>query len=190
MLSLQVPSLRGNLLSSSPSLLVTGKSRVNPETNQHGSEIVTFKTRRARRGLRSSSVTARAAEKSESQSQQQYEIDQDKAREALSKLDQQLESLSKKPIPSPKIRASDVKLSRDRTATEEDATELSGSFLAYLTVALLVFTIFYNVLFYTVIKPSIDGPEYTPEIPLVSSEALASSITSSSLPAEDFNGGS
>ena len=35
---------------------------------------------------------------------QQYEVDPDKAREALQNLDQQLQSLSKKQVPSPKIR--------------------------------------------------------------------------------------
>ncbi|KAJ7959759.1 Protoheme IX farnesyltransferase [Quillaja saponaria] len=88
---------------------------------------------------------------------QQFEVDPEKAREALQKLDQQLQSLSNKQVSSPKIRASDVKLTREKMSEELD-TEYSGSFLAYSAVALVLFTIFYNVLFYTVIKPSIDGP--------------------------------
>ena len=39
-----------------------------------------------------------------SESSEDYEIDRDKAREALKKLDQQLQSLSTKQVPSPKLR--------------------------------------------------------------------------------------
>ncbi|XP_021894166.1 uncharacterized protein LOC110811871 [Carica papaya] len=88
---------------------------------------------------------------------QQFEVDPDKAKQALKQLDLQLESLSKKQVSTPKIKASDVKLTRN-SITEEQLPELSGSFLAYSAFALLAFTIFYNVLFYSVIKPSIDGP--------------------------------
>ncbi|XP_007015066.2 PREDICTED: uncharacterized protein LOC18589849 [Theobroma cacao] len=88
---------------------------------------------------------------------QQFEVDPEKAKEALQKLDQQLQTLSKKQVSTPKIRASDVKLARDKGV--EDTPEISGSFLANLTAVLLILTIFYNVLFYAVIKPSIDGPD-------------------------------
>ncbi|XVF69623.1 hypothetical protein PTKIN_Ptkin11bG0096300 [Pterospermum kingtungense] len=92
---------------------------------------------------------------------QQFEVDPQKAKEALQQLDQQLQTLSKKQRSTPKIRASDVKLTRDEMV--EDSPEISVSFLTYLTVGLLIFTIFYNVLFFAVIKPSIDGPESAPE---------------------------
>ncbi|KAK6235584.1 hypothetical protein SCA6_010921 [Theobroma cacao] len=102
---------------------------------------------------------------------QQFEVDPEKAKEALQKLDQQLQTLSKKQVSTPKIRGmllspslllfifttSDVKLARDKGV--EDTPEISGSFLANLTAVLLILTIFYNVLFYAVIKPSIDGPD-------------------------------
>lgn len=39
-------------------------------------------------------------------SQQKYDFDQKKARKALNELDQQLDSLVKKPNPQPKIRGS------------------------------------------------------------------------------------
>ncbi|KAA8549758.1 hypothetical protein F0562_001224 [Nyssa sinensis] len=86
----------------------------------------------------------------------EFEVDPDKAREALRKLDQQLQSLSQKQINPPKIRASDLNRARDEM--KEEVSKYSGSSLAYLAFGLLLFTIFYNVLFITVIKPSIDGP--------------------------------
>ncbi|KAI3461106.1 hypothetical protein Pfo_017769 [Paulownia fortunei] len=86
-----------------------------------------------------------------------FEVDPDKAREALRKLDEQLQSLSKKQLTPPKIRALDLNQSSPRE--KEETSEFSGSFLAYAASALLVFTIFYNIIFLTVIKPSIDGPE-------------------------------
>ncbi|KAJ6755186.1 hypothetical protein OIU79_027745 [Salix purpurea] len=49
---------------------------------------------------------------------QKYEIDSGKAKEALQKLDQQLQAFSDKQISSPKIRASDVKLTRDEVTEE------------------------------------------------------------------------
>ncbi|XP_028771478.1 uncharacterized protein LOC114728727 isoform X2 [Neltuma alba] len=93
---------------------------------------------------------------------QEYEIDKDKAREALQKLDQQLQSLSTKQVSSPKLRASDVKFEEAEKAkssvnTREKEFEISDSFLGYTAVVLVLFTIFYNFLFYTVIAPSIDG---------------------------------
>uniref|UniRef100_A0A6N2MKI2 Uncharacterized protein n=1 Tax=Salix viminalis TaxID=40686 RepID=A0A6N2MKI2_SALVM len=87
---------------------------------------------------------------------QKYEIDSGKAKEALQKLDQQLQAFSDKQISSPKIRASDVKLTRDEVT--EEVPEVSGSFLVYTAAALFLFTIFYNIFFLTVLQPSVDGP--------------------------------
>ncbi|KAL2535807.1 uncharacterized protein Fot_17268 [Forsythia ovata] len=87
----------------------------------------------------------------------EFEVDPDKAREALKKLDEQIQSLSKKQVVPPKIRASS--LGRTSRQIKEETTDFSGSFLGYAAFALLVFTIFYNVIFLTVIKPSVDGPE-------------------------------
>ncbi|KAJ9164341.1 hypothetical protein P3X46_023931 [Hevea brasiliensis] len=106
----------------------------------------------------SSSCIVHAAEKDS----QQFEIDPDRAREALQKLDQQLQDLSKKQVNPPKIKASEVKIARDQTTEEEPVPQLSGSFLALLTTALFLFTIFYNILYITVIEPSTDGAEPTP----------------------------
>ncbi|PON59067.1 Phosphorylase kinase, gamma catalytic subunit [Parasponia andersonii] len=63
---------------------------------------------------------------------QHFEVDPDKAREALKQLDQQLQSLSTKQARSPKIKASDVKLTaRGSDEATEEMTEFSPSFLAY-----------------------------------------------------------
>lgn len=93
---------------------------------------------------------------------QEFEFDPVKARESLKKLDQQLSSLSQKPVTSPKkkVAAPDMNFTRDQM--REDMPEISESFLAYSAFALVVFTIFYNILFYTVIQPSVDGPESIP----------------------------
>ncbi|XP_027335267.1 uncharacterized protein LOC113849514 [Abrus precatorius] len=96
------------------------------------------------------------AVKEDSQSQQ-YEIDPEKAREALKKLDEQIQSQSTKQISSPKVRDSDVKLTEEQVSGTDGKLEISDSFLLSLTTGLVLFTIFYNILFYTVIKPSIDG---------------------------------
>ncbi|KAI4368621.1 hypothetical protein MLD38_017161 [Melastoma candidum] len=104
----------------------------------------------------------------------EYDVDREKAREALRQLDRQLESFSRKKIPSPKIKASEVKWSRDDEVMSEDASAermLSDSFLSYAVVGLFLFTVFYNLLFYNVIKPWIDGPEYIPEAQVVVSRA-------------------
>ncbi|XP_011006193.1 PREDICTED: uncharacterized protein LOC105112258 [Populus euphratica] len=92
---------------------------------------------------------------------EKYEIDSDKAKEALQKLDQQLQAFSEKQISSPKIRASDVKLTRDEMT--EEVPEVSGSVLVYTAAALFLFTIFYNIFFLTVLQPSVDGPLPKPE---------------------------
>lgn len=99
----------------------------------------------------------------------EFEIDPDKAREALRKLDEQLQSLSQKQIDPPKIRATDV--TRASRQVTEDTNDLEGSFLTSLAFGLLLFTIFYNILFTTVIKPAIDGPETVAEIDLYASDS-------------------
>ncbi|KAF7120628.1 hypothetical protein RHSIM_Rhsim13G0220700 [Rhododendron simsii] len=109
--------------------------------------------KRVRRFTNLDSRRRRAVER-----ESEFEVDPDKAREALRKLDQQLESISQKQIdPRPKIIVPDLDLGRDQM--REEMPEYSPSFLAYLAFSLLIFTVFYNVLFITVIKPAIDGPE-------------------------------
>ncbi|KAI3746421.1 hypothetical protein L6452_08854 [Arctium lappa] len=84
----------------------------------------------------------------------EFEIDPDKAREALRMLDQQLDLISQKQTnPVPKIKASSPYSTRD------DEMKDTGAFLPYAAFGLLIFTMFYNILFATVIKPSIDGPQ-------------------------------
>ncbi|XP_042484119.1 uncharacterized protein LOC122064480 [Macadamia integrifolia] len=90
-----------------------------------------------------------------------FELDPDKAREALAELDQQLQSLSQKQVTPSKDRVSSSNLVPEpndaRDLFREEMPELSGSFLAYSAFALFMFTIFYNIIFITVIKPSVDG---------------------------------
>ncbi|KAL1803058.1 hypothetical protein ACET3Z_031705 [Daucus carota] len=96
----------------------------------------------------------------------EFEIDEDKAREALKKLDQQLQSISDKPISPPKIRAAEVKYTREQAEIDRSTAQSTGladgSFQVSLIVVLLIFSIFYNIVFITVIKPSIDGPDSPP----------------------------
>ncbi|KAF8041184.1 hypothetical protein BT93_B3189 [Corymbia citriodora subsp. variegata] len=138
-------------------------------TVREGSEICKGRARLA---------AVRAVEKDS----EQFEVDQDKAREALQQLDQQLQSLSQKRTPSPKVKVSDVKLASDQM-TGEVRMEISESFLSYAAGGLLLFTFLYNVLFYSVIKPSIDGPDSPPETPIATqaSEAADSPRSSPSL---------
>ncbi|XP_057515169.1 uncharacterized protein LOC130796790 isoform X1 [Amaranthus tricolor] len=89
--------------------------------------------------------------------QSKFEVDQDKARKALSELDQQIESLSTKQPNSPKIKASSIGNLAEQAKNEPP--EITGSFLRYTAFFLFLFTILYNVLFVTVIKPSVDGPD-------------------------------
>ncbi|KAG1368746.1 putative Cytochrome b [Cocos nucifera] len=108
-----------------------------------------------------------AAEKEETQ----FEIDREKAREALQKLDQQLqtlsqqESLPKKRPPSPSL-STDLNLDRDRMTGMriDEMPEISGSYLSYVAVALLILTIFNNIIFNAIIKPSVDGNEQASKI--------------------------
>ncbi|MQL96378.1 hypothetical protein Taro_029051 [Colocasia esculenta] len=95
----------------------------------------------------------------------EFEIDRDKAREALEKLDQQLKALSEKETGPPKRRAppsssssySDFDPDENRMiGMRAEEPEFSGSFLAYSAVALLVLSIVNNILFNVFIKPSVD----------------------------------
>ncbi|KAF7816039.1 Protoheme IX farnesyltransferase [Senna tora] len=81
----------------------------------------------------SAAILVKEKEDSESEQYDEYDIDTEKAREALQKLDQQLQSLSTKKISSPKLRASDVKLMRGEESVNirEKEVEISPSFLAY-----------------------------------------------------------
>ncbi|CAL1391094.1 unnamed protein product [Linum trigynum] len=110
-------------------------------------------------------VSVHAVEKKNSQQQQeeeeeQYEIDTDQAKQALQQLDQQLQQLSTKQVSPPKVKASEVKITREQV--KEEFREIPVSVVPYVVVVLFAFSIFYNILFLTVIKPAIDGPELTP----------------------------
>ncbi|XP_010513917.1 PREDICTED: uncharacterized protein LOC104789947 [Camelina sativa] len=103
---------------------------------------------------------------SSSSSSQRFQIDRDKAREALKQLDQQIESQADE---KPRII---IKTSPDVVTTNdpiifEEPPEMSGSFLTTSAFVLLALTLFYNILFITVIKPSMDGPESVPEANIV-----------------------
>lgn len=104
-------------------------------------------------------VIVRATDRDDSQ---RFQIDRDKAREALKQLDQQIESQADE---KPRIiskTSSDVVRTNDPIMFEEPP-EISGSFLTTSAFVLLALTLFYNILFITVIKPSMDGPESVPE---------------------------
>ncbi|XP_058782141.1 uncharacterized protein LOC131656437 [Vicia villosa] len=88
----------------------------------------------------------------------QYEIDPEKAKEALKELDQKIQSISNKQVSSPKLKVSDFKPTREEMISENGKLEISESSLAFGAGGLVLLTILYNVLFITVIKPSIDGP--------------------------------
>lgn len=112
--------------------------------------------------------TVRATERDDSSASQRFEIDRDKAREALKQLDQQIESQAdEKPRTFVKTTSSDVvRTSSGGSSMDpfmfEEPPEMSGSFLTTTASLLLAFTLFYNILFFTVIKPSMDGPESVP----------------------------
>ncbi|KAL1201113.1 hypothetical protein V5N11_014510 [Cardamine amara subsp. amara] len=95
-----------------------------------------------------------------------FQIDRDKAREALKQLDQQIESQAdEKPRIIIKTSSSDVVRSNEELnpIMFEEPPEISGSFLTTTAFVLLALTLFYNILFITVIKPSMDGPESVPD---------------------------
>ncbi|KAJ6845072.1 uncharacterized protein M6B38_290280 [Iris pallida] len=102
----------------------------------------------------------------EKEGESEVEFDRARAREALQKLDQQLQSLSDQEALLKKTRPpspyQEPNLERDfvtgRKRTDE-MPEISGSYLAYSAVALLILTIFNNIVFNSFVKPSIDGPE-------------------------------
>ncbi|XP_050274959.1 uncharacterized protein LOC126717349 [Quercus robur] len=151
MLSLQILSFHNNPPASLPPIPLYNKpNTLISHLLVHSDD--SFKKRRSHPSSFSSCIV-HAVEKDS----QHFEVDPDKAREALQKLDQQLQSLSQKQIKPPKIRASEVDL-KEAQMTEE-MPEISESFLVNSAVALFLFTIFYNILFITVIKPAIDGPD-------------------------------
>ncbi|KAJ8638016.1 hypothetical protein MRB53_012283 [Persea americana] len=100
----------------------------------------------------------------------QFEIDREKAREALQKLDEQLETLSQKQITPKKRLPSSLpplvpKFERDMMSnlrTREEMPEISGSYFAYSAVALLLLTFFNNIVFSVFIKPAVDGKDPAP----------------------------
>ncbi|EOA25576.1 hypothetical protein CARUB_v10018923mg [Capsella rubella] len=103
-----------------------------------------------------------ATERDDSSSSQRFQIDRDKAREALKQLDQQIESQADEKPRSIVKTSPDVVRTNDPIMFEEPP-EMSGSFLTTSAFLLLALTLFYNILFITVIKPSMDGPESVPE---------------------------
>lgn len=107
----------------------------------------------------------RATERDDSSSSQRFEIDRDKAREALKQLDQQIESQAdeKKPRIFVKSSSDVVRDSSNDPIMFQEPPEISGSFLTTLAFVLLALTLFYNIFFIAVIKPSMDGPESVPE---------------------------
>ncbi|RDY01824.1 hypothetical protein CR513_14803, partial [Mucuna pruriens] len=94
-----------------------------------------FKDKRFFTSPYSSSSSIVHAVKEDSQSQQ-YEVDPDKAREALKKLDQQIQSLSNKQVSTPRLSVSDVKLPKEEVSGN-DKLEISESFLGTLAAVLL-----------------------------------------------------
>lgn len=100
----------------------------------------------------------------------QYNIDKEKAREALGNLDRQLQALSQKQDVAPKKKApglssattdaaspSSMPDSRSQYVRANEMPELSGSFLGYSAMALLVISIINNLIFILFIKPAVDG---------------------------------
>nr|XP_043612870.1 uncharacterized protein LOC122584862 [Erigeron canadensis] len=102
----------------------------------------------------------------------EYEIDPEVAREALRKLDQQLQKQTK-PVPKPKA-SNPYDLREEATTNVQD----TGSYLPITFFGLLIFTIVYNIIFIKVIKPSIDGPqaELAPVRPSLMRELLKAEL--------------
>lgn len=104
---------------------------------------------------RRSSLIVSAVEK-----ESDFDVDPVKAREALRKLDEQLQSMAQKKSKPPKVRASGLSGTRDKLKEGIGYDgEIPGTFLTYIASGLIIFSIFYNILFLTVIKPAIDGPD-------------------------------
>ncbi|KAJ4782964.1 cytochrome b [Rhynchospora pubera] len=101
------------------------------------------------------------------EAQFEIEIDRRKAREALKKLDQQLQTLSQPqpqpPLPTKKPPSPPPEPDFDRDFIKrggrEEMPQISDSYLAYTAGALVLLTIFNNIIFNTFIKPSVDGYE-------------------------------
>nr|GMC75512.1 adrenodoxin-like protein 2, mitochondrial isoform X1 [Ipomoea batatas] len=147
-------SLQKHPIFSPPSLFFNSHNKASVSAFGVGRWEALKKSRRRGQG-----PPLRAAEKDSD-----YEVDPDKALEALRKLDEQLQSLAqKKPDPPPpKIRASDVNGTPSRMTQVPEAKEITSSDLVNLA---FVLTILYNVFFLAVIKPAVDGPEdIAPEI--------------------------
>nr|GEV50785.1 chromosome partition protein like [Tanacetum cinerariifolium] len=107
---------------------------------------------KVKRGTSSQFFATRAAER-----ESEFEIDREKAREALRKLDQQLDVMSQKQTNNvPKTKAANPYNVTDEAIKDVQDT---GSFLPLAFFALLVFTVVYNIVFIKVIKPSVDGPQ-------------------------------
>ncbi|XP_031112462.1 uncharacterized protein LOC116016366 isoform X1 [Ipomoea triloba] len=160
-------SLQKHPFFSPPSLFFNSHNKASVSAFRVGRWEALKKSRRRGQG-----PPVRAAEKDSD-----YEVDPDKAREALRKLDEQLQSLAqKKPDPPPKIRASDVNGAPSRMTQVPEAKEITSSDLVNLAILLFVLTILYNVFFLAVIKPAVDGPEdIAPEITSVLETQQASS---------------
>ncbi|KAG6682737.1 hypothetical protein I3842_13G157800 [Carya illinoinensis] len=155
MLSLRILSFLNRPPLSSPPVSLSNKP-INTFISQsltYGDDF-SFKKGRAQPSSFSSYIV-RAVEKDS----HQFEVDPDKAREALQELDQQLQSFSEKKISLPKIRASDVKFTKEQMTDQE---EFSDSYLAYSAIGLVLFTILYNIFFETVIKAAVDIPLVAP----------------------------
>ncbi|XP_010502181.1 PREDICTED: uncharacterized protein LOC104779515 [Camelina sativa] len=152
----------------------------------HGGIIDKKKKRHLMRIVQATERDDSSSSSSSSSSSQRFEIDRDKAREALKQLDQQIESQADE---KPRII---IKTSPDVVRTNdpimfEEPPEMSGSFLATSAFVLLALTLFYNILFITVIKPSMDGPESVPEANRVAmSDSDIVKFPLSSFPANTF----
>ncbi|XP_077211994.1 uncharacterized protein LOC143847158 [Tasmannia lanceolata] len=106
------------------------------------------------------SYALRAVEK-----EPQFEIDRERARESLQKLDEQLKALSQKQItPKKRVSPSSLELNLERDLITglritKGMPEISGSFLTYSAVALLILTFFNNILFSILTQPSAEPKE-------------------------------
>ncbi|KAL9234782.1 hypothetical protein vseg_009610 [Gypsophila vaccaria] len=130
--------------------------------NHTTSKLLFFTFSRRRRNVNHGRILAMEREPG-------FEVDQEKARQALNELDLQLDSLSKKQISPSKIKASS--LSNMNVQMREQPPEITGSVLGYLTFILFLFSIFYNIFFLTVIKPAVDGPDEVVVASVTTSEA-------------------
>ncbi|KAJ3674840.1 hypothetical protein LUZ60_005456 [Juncus effusus] len=105
-------------------------------------------------------------------SERHTEVDGEKAREALRKLDQQIQSLSqtddvpkKRIIPNPPtITEQELERELITRGVRGEMPEISDSYLAYTAIALVLLTIFNNFIFQSFVKPSVDGYEKVTKI--------------------------